>query len=216
MAIDYGQTGRYSQAMSTSSTRIEGSVRDRLLAAANELFYQEGVHSVGIDRVIERAGVAKASLYTAFGSKEELVRAYLEARAAARQRRIRERVARHERPRDRILAIFDLLGEVAAESTFRGCAFVNASAEGARGETRVREVCADSRAWMRDLLIDLARDAGVADPDQVGRQLVLLYDGATVAASMDRDPSAAGRARAAAELLLGPTTGTGSRRRRKR
>ena len=59
-----------------STTNLEGSVRDRLLAAANELFYQEGIHTVGIERVLERAGVAKASLYSTFGSKDELVRAY--------------------------------------------------------------------------------------------------------------------------------------------
>jgi len=94
-----------------SIAKPEGSARERLLAAANELFYEEGVHTVGIDRVIERAGVAKASLYSTFGSKEELVRAYLAGRAEARQRRISERIARLDNPRDRILAIFDSLAE---------------------------------------------------------------------------------------------------------
>ena len=64
------------------------SARERLLAAADELFYEEGVHTVGIDRIIERAGVAKASLYNTFGSKDELIRAYLEGRYVARQERI--------------------------------------------------------------------------------------------------------------------------------
>src|SRR5580692_7647663 len=91
------------------------SARDRLLEAANELFYDEGVHTVGIDRVIERAGVAKASLYSTFGSKEELVVAYLERRAEARERRILERIRRHEQPRARILAVFELLAELVAE-----------------------------------------------------------------------------------------------------
>ena len=63
---------------STADATVKRSPRERLLAAADELFYAEGVQSVGIDRVIERAGVAKASLYSTFGSKEELVRAYLE------------------------------------------------------------------------------------------------------------------------------------------
>ena len=63
------------------------SARERLLAAANELFYNEGVHTVGIDRVIEQAGVAKASLYNTFGSKDELIRAYLESRHAGMERR---------------------------------------------------------------------------------------------------------------------------------
>ena len=128
-----------------STSNLEGSVRDRLLAAANELFYQEGIHTVGIERVLERAGVAKASLYSTFGSKDELVRAYLLARHERRQARINARIARHESPREKILAIFDLVAELAAEPNFRGCAFVRASSEGPAGESKVAQVCADTR-----------------------------------------------------------------------
>src|SRR3977135_3210344 len=87
------------------------SARERLLAAADELFYENGINLVGIDRVIEHAGVAKASLYDCFGSKEELIRCYLQARSERRQARIRERVAQFQDPRDKILGVFDLLGE---------------------------------------------------------------------------------------------------------
>src|ERR1700753_3267065 len=104
------------------ATKSEGTVRERLLAAANELFYEEGVHTVGIDRVIERAGVAKASLYSTFGSKEELVRAYLQQRAEVRQQRLSTRIAQSEDARMRILSIFDLLGELTADPKYRGCA----------------------------------------------------------------------------------------------
>ncbi len=186
-----------------ATTKSEGSARERLLAAANELFYSEGVHTVGIDRVIERAGVAKASLYGTFGSKEELVLAYLQLRSATRQRRITERLARHTEPRARVVAFFELLGELVAEPTFRGCAFVNASAEGPRDESKVSNTCVDSRAWTKRLLVELARDAGARNPEQLGRQLALLYDGAIVAAATDRDPSAAQEALAAAQVLLG-------------
>ncbi|MFT3768204.1 MAG: TetR/AcrR family transcriptional regulator [Minicystis sp.] len=185
------------------STKIlEGSARERLLAAAAELFYAEGINTVGIDRVIERAGVAKASLYSAFGSKDELVRAYLEQRDVARRARVAERLARHAKPRDRILAIFDLLGELAQKPDFRGCAFVNASVELASGESKARAVCVASRAWMRQLFIDLARELGAAKPDVLGRELSMLYDGAVVTASVERDPHAAVEARATAELLV--------------
>jgi len=182
--------------------KLEGSARERLLAAADELFYGEGVHTVGIDRVIERAGVAKASLYSAFGSKEELVVAYLQARAEERARRISAWIARHDNPRDRILSVFDQLAERVAEPSFRGCAFVNASAEGPPGDSKVRRVGRGSRAWVRGVFTDLARDLGAPDPDQLGRQLILLYEGATLGASMDRDPSIARDARAMAEALL--------------
>ena len=193
--------------MSTTAARkLEGSARERLLAAANELFYEEGVHTVGIERVLERAGVAKASLYSTFGSKEELVQAYLQARAERRRRRISERIARHPDARSRILGIFELLGELAAEPTFRGCAFYNASAEGPRQETKASRVCTDQRDWTRALFTELARDAGAADPHRLAGQLVVLYDGAMVGASMDRDPSAPAVAREMAEVLLDAAT----------
>src|SRR6267143_6609626 len=90
------------------------SARDRLLAAADELFYAEGVHVVGVDRIVERAGVTKATLYSTFGSKEELVRAYLEKHFRERQRRIERILAAHSTPRERLLGVFaEIEGELA-------------------------------------------------------------------------------------------------------
>lgn len=177
------------------------SARERLLAAADELFYEEGVHIVGIDRVIERAGVAKATLYSAFGSKDELIRAYLQRRHERRQERITKGLARYDNPRDRLLGVFDVLAELAADTGFRGCAFHNASAESASGGA-VEEVSDATRAWTRALFVDLARDAGATDPAGLAAQLVLLYDGATTGARMDRNPRVPVVARAAAEILL--------------
>jgi AcrR family transcriptional regulator len=182
--------------------KAELSVRERLLAAANELFYAEGIHTVGIDRVLERAGVAKASLYGTFGSKDELVRAYLQERGRNRRERIVGRIARAGGPRDSILGIFELLDETARRASFRGCPFVNACAEGAAGPSTAREVSAEQRRWLRDLFANLAADLGVADPDETGRQLALLYDGAIIVAAMDGDAEAPLRARALAEHLL--------------
>jgi AcrR family transcriptional regulator len=184
-----------------TKTSAGGSARERLLTAANELFYDEGVNTVGIDRVIERAGVAKASLYTSFGSKDELVRSYLEARHDAREKRVLQKLARYGTPRERLLGVFDVLGELVAEPTFRGCAFMRASAE-ARPGSSVLGVCQSTRGWMRGLFVQLAREAGVAAPERLAQRLVLLYDGALVAAQMDRDPSGAAAARAVAAGLL--------------
>jgi AcrR family transcriptional regulator len=177
------------------------SARERLLAAADELFYEEGVHTVGIDRVIERAGVAKATLYTAFGSKDGLIRAYLQARHTARQERITRMLARYDTPSERLLGVFDALGETIGEPGFHGCAFVNASAE-ARPGSAIEEVSDESRAWVRSLFAELGRAAGAADPERLARRLALLYDGAVVSARMDRYPSAAAEARAIASVLI--------------
>ncbi len=178
-----------------------GSARERLLDAANELFYEEGVHTVGIDRVIERAGVAKASLYSTFGSKDELVRAYLASRFETRRRRITQAIARFDEPRDQILAIYDLLAVIFAEPDFRGCAFARASAE-ARPDHPARAVCHDSRAWTRALFTDLCRRAGASRPEAFAQELILLYDGAVLSAQMDGGVGAAAAARRVAERLL--------------
>src|SRR5882724_1407568 len=92
--------------------------RERLLAAANELFYAEGVQTVGIDRIIERAGVARGSLYNVFGSKEELVAAYLALRQEGTTSRLRAALARFDDPRDKILAVFDAQAQMFQEPEF--------------------------------------------------------------------------------------------------
>ena len=177
------------------------SARERLLAAANELFYEEGVHTVGIDRVIERAGVAKASLYNVFGSKDELIRAYLARRHERRRARITAALERYTTPRERLLGVFDVLGEALMEPGFRGCAFVNASAESQPG-SGVEQVSDEMRAWVRSLFTDLAAAAGAPDPAGLAAQLVLLYDGASVGARMDRNPGTAAAARTVAAALI--------------
>src|SRR5262245_11371581 len=173
----------------TTTTREKTSARDRLLAAAAELFYEEGINTVGIDRIIEHAGVAKASLYDCFGSKDELIRAYLKNRGAVREARINERLSRYPTAEEKILSIFDLLGEAASQSGYKGCAFARAGAD-ANSSAAVKGVCAESRAFVLNKFTELAREAGAADPELLGRQLVCLYDGAATAAYMDRDQSA--------------------------
>ncbi|HEV7750327.1 MAG TPA: TetR/AcrR family transcriptional regulator [Baekduia sp.] len=190
--------------------------RDRLLASADELFYAHGVNAVGIDRVIEHAGVAKASLYSAFGSKDELIRAYLMGRHAAWAARITEALeARYDTPRERLLGVFDVLGELFAEPSFRGCAFTNASAEAEPGSS-VEEVAEEFRGWVHGLFRELADEASATDPEQLARRLVLLYDGASTTAQMDHDPTVAADARAVAEMLVDaavPAKGRGRRAR---
>ena len=177
------------------------SARERLLAAAGELFYENGINSVGIDRVIEHAGVAKASLYDCFGSKEELIRSYLEERSRVRQARIEERLSKYDNPQEKILSIFDLLGELASRPDYRGCAFVRASAD-ANSSDKVRGVCEQSRAYILGKFTDLCREAGALDPLLLAKQLVLLYDGATISAHMDGNRNAVATARALAAQML--------------
>jgi AcrR family transcriptional regulator len=190
-------------ATSTDPGTARRSPRERLLEAAGELFYAEGIQSVGIDRVIERAGVAKASLYSTFGSKEELVGAYLDERHARIIGRLRAAVEAVD-PADpvaRILAVFDAQAEIFRAPDYRGCAFTAAAAEAPRGG-RIDEATRDYRGEVRDLFTELATAAGAPDPPLLASQLQLVYDGGGSAADLDRDPSIAGPVRAAAASLL--------------
>jgi AcrR family transcriptional regulator len=176
---------------------------ERLLDAADDLFYSEGVNTVGIDRVIAHAGVAKASLYSSFGSKDELIRSYLDRRREVRRERIEQAIAGHESPREGILAVFDELGDL------RGCPFIRAGAEAPAGSL-IEEVNDAYRAWLRSLFLELARRAGASEPTTLAWQLQMLYDGAAVAARMDRSSQAATTARAAAETLIDVATRRGA------
>jgi AcrR family transcriptional regulator len=187
--------------MSNTIAPVRRPARERLLAAAGALFYEEGFNNVGIDRVIERAGVAKASLYDCFGSKEALIRAYLQSRWQVRQARLTEGLATYTTARARLLGVFDVLGDIIAEPGYRGCAFVKASAEALAGGS-IQAACEDSRRWLRELFTTLAKDAGAFDPSALAQQLQMLYDGASISAQMDRNLLAARAARAAAAALL--------------
>jgi AcrR family transcriptional regulator len=177
--------------------------RDRLLAAADELFYEGGIHTVGIDRVIERAGVAKATLYDIFGSKDALIRAYLEARHDARKARLSAWLERYDHPRERLLGVFDAMVDLMKAEGFRGCAFTRAGSESAP-TSGVRSACDTARGWMRELFAQLARDAGVSSghADALAVQLSMLYDGASVMGQIEGTPRAALAARDAAAVLL--------------
>ena len=178
------------------------SARERLLAAANELFYAEGVQTVGIDRVIERAGVAKASLYNIFGSKEELVAAYLASRHDHMTSRLTEAAESADDPRQKILAVFDAQAQQYQQPDFNGCAFIAASAE-APSRGLVEQAADQFRAWVRAMFTDLAEQAGAPHPVSLGRQFHLIYDGAGLAGRMDHhDPGIAPSARDAVQALL--------------
>jgi AcrR family transcriptional regulator len=172
-----------------------------LLEVADELFYAEGVHVVGIDRILKGAGVAKASLYHHFGGKDGLVRAYLEENFELRRQQIEQVLTAYTTPREKLLGLFTALQVTLTDPAFRGCRFLNASAEARPGESV--EVVTDAyRDFMRMLFTGLAKETGVSNPKQLGRQLALLYDGTVMAARIDRDRAEVGHAARAAALAL--------------
>jgi AcrR family transcriptional regulator len=174
---------------------------ERLLAAASALFYRHGIRAVGVDLIAETAGTTKKTLYDRFGSKDELVARYLRRRARRWQRGLLARMAEVPAGPLRPAAVFDVLEDWLREQD-RGCAFVNAYAEiGGSGHPAEAEIGAEKR-WMRRYLVELVAEAGVAEPERVGAELHLLYEGATVLATAAGDTGAVARARDSAQRLL--------------
>ncbi len=165
------------------TTAKRPSARERLLAASNELFYRDGVHSTGIDAVIERAGVAKGSLYYIFGGKDELVAAYLRGRLESWRQRVEARQAGIDDPDEKILAVFDAIVDYVSLPEFRGCPFVNAAAEAPAGESQQLAI-KEYRDWGRQSFLELAADTGVADSEALADALIVLYDGALASTTL--------------------------------
>ncbi|HYO37835.1 MAG TPA: TetR/AcrR family transcriptional regulator, partial [Geodermatophilus sp.] len=152
--------------------------RERLLAAAAELFYEQGIAATGVDAVLARAGVSPSTLYAHFPGKDALVAAYLEDRHQAWVETWDEVLAELTDPVERLLSVFDAVAlHRARKGNRRGCAFLAAATELPVGHPGQRWLEADSRL-LADRLRELAVAAGTEDADEVAAGLLLLYDGA--------------------------------------
>jgi AcrR family transcriptional regulator len=189
-------------AASTSSRFSRPPAPERLLEVAGELFYAEGINTVGVDRIAAAADASKATLYAHYRSKDGLVAAYLEQRSARTRERLAEHLEEGGDARAKLLRIFDALPDWHAEDDFRGCHFIVAGGELTDPEHPGIEVGRRHRAWVRGLFEDLAGELGAADPALLAAQLLMLYDGATVAADLDSYKDAGRAARAAAGQLI--------------
>lgn len=168
----------------TSEGRRESPARRRVLDTATVLFYAEGVHAVGIDRIIAEADVAKATFYHHFPAKDELVRAYIEQQSQLGQAAI-ARLGQLP-PRAMLLAIFDLIADAARQPGYRGCPFLNAAAEYPDPASPVRQAIEEHRRWKRDLLIELLARDGYQDPERTADILTALGDGLLIASHLDK------------------------------
>ena len=178
-------------------------VRERLIDTACELFYSEGIQAVGVQRVIEEADAAKASLYAHFPSKDDLVAAYLTRMSDLTRARFEADLAGAPKdPRAQILALFDSMERWRRTPDFRGCPFTNAVNEMAERPA----VCADAivahRTWLIGRLEALARATGDPDPRLLARTLLLLLDGAVSASTIDHATDGVQIAKRAVERLL--------------
>ena len=174
--------------MATRTTSTGASAaRERLLQTATELFYREGIHSVGVDRIVGAAGVTRATFYRHFPSKEDLVEAYLGVEDAAIRGAFDGARQLTDDPRELVGLVIAGLGDDVARRHTRGCPFINAAAEYPDGEGPVRTMIDEHREWFRSTLEQVAGAAGLERPAEVAASLVLLRDAALVGGYLDGD-----------------------------
>lgn len=160
-------------------------VRERILRTASDLFYREGAHAVGVDLVVERAGVAKTSLYRYFGTKDELIAAFLEREDGAFWLQW-DGVAAHHRgdAQAELDAHMRWIGERLGRKNYRGCPQLNMAAEFSDAEHPARVVATSHKRELRKRLKGIAARLGVRRPDELAAQLLLLVNGAFVSSQV--------------------------------
>lgn len=185
--------------------RVRRPARERLLAAADDLFYGEGITSTGVDAVIEHAGVATGSLYNNFGSKDALVAAYLHARDHKWRTHWEICIAERTDPTQRVLALFTAMERWDdGLATDRGCAHVAAAVQLPAHHPGAR-VAAAHKQYLAARLHELCAETGAADPADLAQDVLLIYEGMHTMISMNLDPAPIARARGLATQRLTPT-----------
>ena len=175
---------------------------ERLLEAAADLFYREGIRAVGVDTISAEAGVSKRTLYNRFGGKDELVAEYLRRRDERWRVYLRDQTAGVVDPGERLLAVFGAYEEWLVGEDFRGCAFANAAAEIPDPDHPARIVARRHKEGVREHLAALAREAGFDEPEALAERLLLLLEGAAATAAMRRSSEPLEVARSLALELL--------------
>ncbi|SDE34040.1 TetR/AcrR family transcriptional regulator [Nocardioides lianchengensis] len=174
-----------------SATTRKPGARDRLVAAAERLFYADGIHAVGVDRLCAEAEVSKRSLYQHFAGKDDVIVAMLEARGAAL--RSMGDPGADAPPRERVLGVFDALERAAQDDGFRGCPFVGAATELKDPAHPASVTARQHKEALTAWFAERAREADVAEPDALALQLTLLFDGASAYAVVRGGSTAATR-----------------------
>ena len=188
--------------MATAVAARPGPARERILNAAYDLFARRGIRDVGVDEIIERAGVAKATLYRHFPSKDALVLAFLERREQLWTRDFVEAGARGrgQTPEEKLLAIFDVFDEWFRNSEFEACSFINTLLELGPRHT-VGKASIDYLENIRGVVRSLAEEAGLRDVESFARSWHILMKGSIISAT-EGDVDAAKRAQKMAKLLI--------------
>jgi AcrR family transcriptional regulator len=176
---------------------------DRILSTAGELFYREGARAVGVDEIVERAGATKPSLYRAFGSKDQLIAAYLEGQGERMWSYFEMAIAAYpDDPKAQVLAYFDALQDRATAKGYRGCGLSNAAVEYPDPKHPGRKVAVDHKERLRERLREMTRAMAAKKPKRLADSLLLLIEGVFVTSQLFGPDGPAAAARGAAEALI--------------
>lgn len=179
------------------------SKRDELVQKALKSFYQNGFNATGMDKLVAETGISKTSMYKHFRTKEDLILAVLRLRDEQFRNWLYRRLEElADEPRGQLIAMFDALEEWFDEPGFKGCMFIKASSEFLDVSSPIHKQSADHKRMLEAHMTDLARQAGLRDPETVVRQLLLLKEGAIVTAHLGHTEYPARDAKAAAIKLI--------------
>jgi len=182
---------------------MSASKRDELVQKALKVFYREGFHATGMDKLVAETKISKTSMYKHFRTKEDLILATLRLRDEQFRNNFVRRVEElATAPKDKLLAAFDALGEWFAEESFKSCMFIKASSEYQDKKHPIHATAAEHKRLLADYFENLAKEAGLKNAENLSRQLLLLIEGAIVIAHLHGAENAAGDAKAAATVLL--------------
>ncbi|MFI9008106.1 TetR/AcrR family transcriptional regulator [Actinosynnema sp. NPDC053489] len=183
--------------------RSAAETRSHVLRVAGDLFYLRGIRATGVDLVAAEAGVAPTTLYRLFASKDDLVGAYVETADLDFRGRFTAAVeGAGPDPRDRILAVFDLVFAEVAADAFRGCRFLMSLAEFPEPALPAHRNALAAKSWTRERIAELTGQLGVADPGELADHLMLLFEGLHASGQSFGPDGPARRARGLAERVL--------------
>ncbi len=192
-----------------SKTETKSKARQRIVETAERLFYAEGIRSVGIDRIIAEAEVAKMTLYNHFASKDDLILAVLHYREEKFGGMFERWMERHvKKGMDRLEAFFAALKDWFKSPGFRGCAFINACVELADADHAASIFAAEHKCRFHQMLNEIIAEAAGAKATTVAPAIALMVEGAIVTAVMEQTSDAADVAKEAALVLVSKTSRT--------
>lgn len=179
------------------------NLQEHILQTASDLFYQQGIRNTGVDTIVKAAGIAKMSLYKYFPSKDDLILAHLQRSEKAMLELLRQGMAEKKgTPQAQLLAVFEVFENMLSQEQFHGCPFIKAASEFAADSNPVQQATANFYQTFCSVIAEQAKLVGVADPEQLAEQWVLLISGALIREQMQRNSGAIFSAAKAGRVLL--------------